>query len=166
MHPDDHLSPERREELEAEAAAFWASQEGRALSAQLQTALEAAGEPLGLPAGSIGDEDAWWGAAARLLSPAEFGEFVDALEPGSIKALVYLRTRAEDARRQAGEDRPAKPGPIPRTHAQKARARQDWNRVKHLRELTLEEWLGERYGYHPDGSPKVARRTFYDWPEA
>ena len=62
-----------------------------------------------------------------------------------------------------GEPKKARvqPGPIPKKRDEKIRAFERGQKRKPG--TTIEEYLREQFGEHADGSPKVARSTYYGW---
>ena len=83
-----NITTNRIAELENEKREFFSSPRGKAILAKLSDALVSTVE---LPLDA--DENDWWEKAAEYLSPRDYDEFVSNLNPGSIKSLVYLRTR-------------------------------------------------------------------------
>ena len=55
------------------------------------------------------------------------------------------------------------PGPKPRSRAEKIKAFEQGQKRKPG--TTIEDFLRERYGEYADGTPKVARSTYYGWGE-
>lgn len=56
-----------------------------------------------------------------------------------------------------------KPGPKPRTRAERMVAWHMWDQVKIKRELTFVQWSEATWGTHADGSLVVPKSTFYSW---